>query len=80
MGFDRVQINPFYAQNSREKYDLVVLQALYQVMLNIRRFYWDISLFMTSEFSFIVKMMTVKVQMTVKTSSEYGLDIVSKLT
>ena len=53
MGFDRVQINPVYAQNSRGKYDLVVLQALYQVMLNIRRFSWDLSLFMTSEFNFI---------------------------
>ena len=53
MGFARVQINPVYAQNSRGKFDLVVLQALYQVMLNIRRFSWDLSLFMTSEFNFI---------------------------
>lgn len=53
MGFDRVQINPVYAQNSRGKFDLVVLQALYQIMLNIRRFSWDLSLFMTSEFNFI---------------------------
>ncbi|MCF6288730.1 MAG: argininosuccinate lyase [Proteobacteria bacterium] len=53
LGFNRVQINPVYAQNSRGKFDLVVLQALYQVMLNIRRFSWDLSLFMTSEFNFI---------------------------
>lgn len=53
LGFDRVQINPMYAQNSRGKFDLVVLQSLYQVMLNIRRFSWDLSLFMTQEFSFI---------------------------
>ena len=53
LGFDRVQINPVYAQNSRGKFDLVVLQALYQVMLNIRRFSWDLSLFMTNEFNFI---------------------------
>jgi argininosuccinate lyase len=53
MGFARVQINPVYTQNSRGKFDLVVLQALYQVMLNIRRFSWDLSLFMTSEFNFI---------------------------
>ncbi len=53
LGFARVQINPVYAQNSRGKFDLVVLQALYQVMLNIRRFSWDLSLFMTSEFNFI---------------------------
>ena len=51
--FERVQVNPVYAQNSRGKFDLVVLQALYQVMLNVRRFSWDLSLFMTSEFNFI---------------------------
>lgn len=53
LGFDRVQINPMYAQNSRGKFELVVLQNLYQVMLNIRRFSWDLSLFMTQEFGFI---------------------------
>jgi argininosuccinate lyase len=53
MGFERVQINPVYAQNSRGKFELVVLQNLYQVMLNIRRFSWDLSLFMTQEFNFI---------------------------
>jgi len=53
LGFERVQVNPVYAQNSRGKFDLLVLQALYQVMLNIRRFSWDLSLFMTKEFNFI---------------------------
>jgi len=53
LGFARVQINPVYAQNSRGKFDLVVLQSLYQVMLNIRRFSWDLSLYMTAEFGFI---------------------------
>jgi argininosuccinate lyase len=53
LGFDRVQINPVYAQNSRGKFELVVLQNLYQVMLNLRRFSWDLSLFMTHEFGFI---------------------------
>ncbi|MBL4661019.1 MAG: argininosuccinate lyase [Alcanivoracaceae bacterium] len=53
LGFERVQINPVYAQNSRGKFELVVLQSLYQVMLNIRRFSWDLSLFMTQEFNFI---------------------------
>ena len=51
--FERVQINPVYAQNSRGKFDLVVLQTLYQVMLDIRRFSWDLSLFMTNEFNFV---------------------------
>jgi len=53
LGFHRVQINPMYAQNSRGKFDLVVLQNLYQVMLTVRRFSWDLSLFMTQEFNFI---------------------------
>ena len=53
MGFDRVQINPMYAQNSRGKFELVVLQNMYQVMLTVRRFCWDLSLFMTQEFGFI---------------------------
>ena len=53
LGFARLQVNPMYAQNSRGKFDLVVLQSLYQVMLNIRRFSWDLSLFLTSEFDFI---------------------------
>ena len=51
--FERVQINPVYAQNSRGKFDLVVLQTIYQVMLDIRRFSWDLSLFMTDEFNFV---------------------------
>ena len=53
LGFNRVQINPMYAQNSRGKFELVVLQNMYQVMLTIRRFSWDLSLFMTQEFGFI---------------------------
>ncbi|HFC31075.1 MAG TPA: argininosuccinate lyase [Oceanospirillales bacterium] len=53
LGFARLQVNPVYAQNSRGKFDLVVLQSLYQVMLNIRRFAWDLSLYMTAEFDFI---------------------------
>jgi argininosuccinate lyase len=53
LGFERVQINPVYAQNSRGKFDLVVLQSLYQLMLNVRRFSWDLSLYMTAEFGFI---------------------------
>ncbi|HFC29606.1 MAG TPA: argininosuccinate lyase, partial [Oceanospirillales bacterium] len=53
LGFERLQINPVYAQNSRGKFDLVVLQSLYQLMLNVRRFSWDLSLYMTAEFGFI---------------------------
>ncbi len=53
MGFSRVQINPVAAQNSRGKYELMCLHALSYLLLDVRRFAWDLSLFMTSEFDFI---------------------------
>ncbi len=53
MGFSRVQINPVSAQNSRGKYELMCLQSLSYLLLDVRRFAWDLSLFMTSEFDFI---------------------------
>jgi argininosuccinate lyase len=53
LGFARLQINPIYAQNSRGKYELAVLSALSQCLLDIRRFCWDLSLFSTQEFDFI---------------------------
>ena len=53
LGFGRMQINPIYAQNSRGKYELAVLNALSQCMLDIRRYCWDLSLFTTQEFDFV---------------------------
>jgi len=53
LGFERVQINSMYVQNSRGKFELMVLQALQQVMLDIRRLSWDLSLFTTAEFGFV---------------------------
>ena len=53
LGFARMQINPIYAQNSRGKYELAVLNALSQNMLDIRRYCWDLSLFTTQEFDFV---------------------------
>ncbi len=53
MGFSRVQINPVSAQNSRGKYELMCLHSLSYLLLDVRRFAWDLSLFMTSEFDFI---------------------------
>ena len=53
MGFERVQINPVYVQNSRGKFELLLLQSLQQVMLNIQRLCWDISLFSTQEFGYL---------------------------
>jgi argininosuccinate lyase len=53
MGFSRVQVNPVSAQNSRGKYELMTLHGLSYLMSDVRRFAWDLSLFMSSEFDFI---------------------------
>ncbi len=51
--FDRVQVNAMYAQNSRGRFELAVLGALHQALLEVRRFAWDLSLFTTEEFGFV---------------------------
>ena len=53
LGFGRIQVNPMYAQNSRGKYEMMVLQALLHAMQDVRRLAWDLSLFTTSEFDFV---------------------------
>jgi argininosuccinate lyase len=53
LGFDRIQVNPMYAQNSRGKFEIMVLQALLHAMQDVRRLAWDLSLFTTSEFDFV---------------------------
>jgi argininosuccinate lyase len=51
--FERMQINPIYAQNSRGKFELQALMALGQALLDVRRAAWDLSLFTTAEFGFV---------------------------
>ena len=53
LGFGRIQVNPMYVQNSRGKYEIMVLQALLHAMQDVRRLAWDLSLFNTSEFDFV---------------------------
>ena len=53
LGFDRIQVNPMYTQNSRGKFEIMVLQALLHAMQDVRRLAWDLSLFTTSEFDFL---------------------------
>lgn len=53
LGFGRMQVNPIYAQNSRGKFELQVLSALSQALLDVRRLAWDLSLFTTAEFNFV---------------------------
>lgn len=53
LGFERMQISPIYAQNSRGKFELQAIMAYLQTLLDLRRLAWDFSLFTTAEFAFI---------------------------
>ena len=53
LGFNRIQVNPMYAQNSRGKFEIMALQALLHAMQDVRRLAWDLSLFTTGEFDFV---------------------------
>ncbi len=53
LGFDRLQLNPMYAQNSRGKFELQALHALAQALLDLRRLAWDLSLFCAPEFGYV---------------------------
>lgn len=53
LGFARVQISPIYAQLSRGKFEMAVMEALGSAMLDARRLAWDLSLFTTAEFNFV---------------------------
>ncbi len=53
LGFARMQASPIYAQLSRGKYEMAVLEAIGAAMLDLRRLAWDLSLFTTAEFDFV---------------------------
>ncbi|MEO0422214.1 MAG: argininosuccinate lyase [Pseudomonadota bacterium] len=53
LGFARLQVNPIYAQNSRGRFELQALTALSQVLMDLRRVSWDLSLFAATEFDFL---------------------------
>jgi len=53
LGFERMQVNPIYAQNSRGTFELQAIVALAQMLLDVRRLAWDMSLFTTREFAFV---------------------------
>jgi argininosuccinate lyase len=52
LGFRAVQRNVLYAQNTRGKFEAMVVQALAQVMLDLSKLAQDILLFTTAEFRF----------------------------
>lgn len=53
LGFKRVQLNSLYTQNSRGKYEMQIINTLKQSMLDVRKFAWDMSLFMSQEFNLL---------------------------
>jgi argininosuccinate lyase len=52
--FNRIQLAATYAQLSRGKFELQALAALSQSLLDLRRLAWDLSLFTSAEFNFVV--------------------------
>jgi argininosuccinate lyase len=53
LGFARMQVSPIYAQLSRGKFEMAVLEAIAGALLDVRRLAWDLSLFTTAEFDFV---------------------------
>ena len=53
LGFKRVQLNSLYTQNSRGKYEMQVINTLKQSMFDVRKFAWDMSLFISQEFNLL---------------------------
>ncbi len=53
LGFERLQLNPMYVQNSRGRFELQALAVLAQATLELRRLCWDLSLYTSQEFGFV---------------------------
>lgn len=53
LDFARLQVSATYAQLSRGKFELQALAALSQALLDLRRLAWDLSLFLSAEYSFV---------------------------
>jgi argininosuccinate lyase len=53
LGFERLLINPMYAQATRGTFEVQALSACWQVMQEVRRLAWDLSMFSTTEFGFV---------------------------
>ena len=52
LGFERIQENPVYAQHSRGKFDLLILQTCVQIMYDMNRMASDLILFSMPQFGF----------------------------
>ncbi|MBN2454438.1 argininosuccinate lyase [Candidatus Woesearchaeota archaeon] len=53
LGFEKTQQNPIYVQNSRGKFELLMLHSLEQVMIDISKMATDMLVFSTEEFGYI---------------------------
>lgn len=53
LGFDSIQINPMATQGARGRIEHHVVATLWQVMQEVRRLAWDLSLFSNQEFGFL---------------------------
>jgi argininosuccinate lyase len=53
LGFDGLIENAMYVQNSRGKFELLVLEAFSQAMLDVRRLAWDLSIWTMQEVAFV---------------------------
>lgn len=51
--FERLVVNPQYAQNSRGKVELRALDALHAATGDLRRLAWDLSLYASEEFGYL---------------------------
>lgn len=53
LGFNNVHNNPLYAQNSRGKFESIILNGLTQIMLDLNKIAMDILLFSTFEYAYM---------------------------
>ena len=53
LSFKMKQLNSLYVQNSIGKFELELIGALKQPMLDVRKFSWDMSMFLTQEFNLL---------------------------
>jgi len=54
LGFSRIQENPIYAQNSRGKFESIILNLMTQLMCDLNKISSDLILFSMDEFGFFV--------------------------
>ena len=52
LGFEKIQINSLYCQNSRGKFESVLLEGMSQIMFTLGKFANDFILFASKEFNF----------------------------